>query len=129
MACGPSTICGWSPIVSGSVLNSGLQSPRFEGRERRLTKKPPPRQGCVFTPFPYLADRSAGFGTLRPKGRRLPGFTGPIPSTHLDKAALFSCWPTIYGLQSSLSREVEIDSPGRRVLDHVALKYRGRCSF
>ena len=68
-----------------------LLSPDLDGKESRLTKKPQPRQGCVFTPFPYLADRSAGFGTLRPTDRRLPGFTGPIPSTRLDKAGLFSC--------------------------------------
>jgi hypothetical protein len=73
------------------VLGVGLQSPFDEKGESRLTKTPQPRQGCVFTPFPYLADRSAGFGTLRPTDRRLPGFTGPIPSTHLDKAALLSC--------------------------------------
>lgn len=35
---------------------------------------------------PYLADTSAGVGTLRDCSRRLPGFTGPIPSTALDKA-------------------------------------------
>ena len=35
---------------------------------------------------PYLADTSAGVGTLRDCSRRLPGFTGPIPSTSLDKA-------------------------------------------
>jgi hypothetical protein len=34
---------------------------------------------------PYLADRSAGIGTLRVK-RRLPGFIGPYPSTSPDKA-------------------------------------------
>jgi hypothetical protein len=73
------------------VLGLGLQSPFVEEGESRLTKTPQPRQGCVFTPFPYLADRSAGFGTLRPRDRRLPGFTGPIPSTRLDKAALLSC--------------------------------------
>jgi hypothetical protein len=73
------------------VLDLGFYLPRVEDGESRLTKTPQPRQGCVFTPFPYLADRSAGFGTLRPSDRRLPGFTGPIPSTRLDKAALFSC--------------------------------------
>ena len=73
------------------VLALGLQSPLVEEGECRLKKTPQPRQGCVFTPFPYLADRSAGFGTLRPTDRRLPGFTGPIPSTRLDKAALLSC--------------------------------------
>src|ERR687889_190746 len=98
MACGPSTIYGWSPIVSGSVLDPGLKSPLLKGRGRRLKKNPPPRQGCVFTPFPYLADRYDGFGTLRPTDRRLPGFTGPSPSTHLDKAALLSCRPRIYGI-------------------------------
>ena len=77
--------------MTGTVPGLGLLSPRLEGRESWLTKKPQPRQGCVFTPFPYLADRSAGFGTLRSTDRRLPGFTGPIPSTRLDKAALFSC--------------------------------------
>ena len=35
---------------------------------------------------PYLAEISAGVGTLRDCSRRLPGFTGPIPSTALDKA-------------------------------------------
>jgi hypothetical protein len=73
------------------VFGHGLQLPIVEDGEIRLTKTPQPRQGCVFTPFPYLADRSAGFGTLRPADRRLPGFTGPIPSTRLDKAALLSC--------------------------------------
>ena len=77
--------------MTGPVLGLGLQSPLVEEGESRLTKTPQPRQGCVFTPFPYLADRSAGFGTLRPTDRRLPGFTGPIPSTRLDKAALLSC--------------------------------------
>jgi hypothetical protein len=78
-------------MMTGTVPSLGLLSPSPDGRERRLTKKPQPRQGCVFTPFPYLADCSAGFGTLRPTDRRLPGFTGPIPSTRLDKAGLFSC--------------------------------------
>jgi hypothetical protein len=77
--------------MTGTVLGPGLLPALLDKRESRLTKNPQPRQGCVFTPFPYLADRSAGFGTLRPSDRRLPGFTGPIPSTHLDKAALFSC--------------------------------------
>ena len=77
--------------VTESTRGLSLQSSRFDGRDSRLTKKPPPRQGCVFTPFPYLADRSAGFGTLRFADRRLPGFTGPSPSTPLDKAALLSC--------------------------------------
>lgn len=35
---------------------------------------------------PYLAEISAGVGTLRDCSRRLPGFIGPIPSTALDKA-------------------------------------------
>ena len=35
--------------------------------------------------IPYLADTSAGVGTLRDYSRRLPGFTGPNPSTALDK--------------------------------------------
>ena len=77
--------------MTGTVLDFGLQLPIGDVGESRLTKTPQPRQGCVFTPFPYLADRSAGFGTLRSRDRRLPGFTGPIPSTRLDKAALFSC--------------------------------------
>gem|GEM_PF-5657719 len=45
--------------------------------------------------LPYLADHSAGVGTLRrvPTNDvvhlgRLPGFIGPIPSTSLDKAAI-----------------------------------------
>jgi len=77
--------------MTGTVLGLGLQSPLNDEGESRLTKTPQPRQGCDFTPFPYLADRSAGFGTLRSTDRRLPGFTGPIPSTRLDKAALFNC--------------------------------------
>jgi len=40
--------------------------------------------------YPYLADLSAGIGTLR-FARRLPGFIGPFPSTSPDKAILFSC--------------------------------------
>ena len=36
--------------------------------------------------------------------RRLPGFTGPNPSTRLDKAALFSCGPRIYGIEAAVSR-------------------------
>lgn len=70
--------------------------------------KPPPRQGCVFTRIPYLADRSAGFGTLRSRERRLPGFTGPSPSTHLDKAALFSCGARIYGIPGSLVKGIRL---------------------
>ncbi len=81
-------------VVSRRDRSHGSRrSPAVFGRQRESwpTKKPQPRQGCVFTPFPYLADRSAGFSTLRSSRRRLPGFIGPIPSTRLDKAALFSC--------------------------------------
>ena len=58
---------------------------------RGKVEKPPGwgRDDKGSSPFPYLADLSAGIGTLR--GRRLPGFTGPFPSTSRDKAVLFSC--------------------------------------
>lgn len=62
-------------------------------RGRGYEKTPMPEQGgeCrCRSRIPYLADHSAGIGTLRSflkKRRRLPGFTGPIPSTSLDKAS------------------------------------------
>ena len=58
--------------------------------------------------LPYLADHSAGVGTLRriPTNDvvhlgRLPGFIGPIPSTSLDKAAIWLL-PLLYGAAISL---------------------------
>src|SRR5262249_36250141 len=78
-------VCGDAAVARANPIASHESSTRRPGSGN---EKPP----CVSKgegrslPFPYLADRSAGIGTLR--FRRLPGFTGPSPSTSRDKASI-----------------------------------------
>lgn len=73
-------------------MPTGAQRPatRWLRKGGLKTENPLLEQEAIDIAFPYLADLSAGIGTLRLM-RRLPGFTGPFPSTSHDKAVLFSC--------------------------------------
>lgn len=57
---------------------------------RGTQKRPPARAGGVGSPIPYLADSSAGVGTLR-RVAQAAGLHRADSLHPLDKAVLFSC--------------------------------------